>query len=43
MLGLAMGVPAADLGVERHLVSVDPILNAVEKRRAKGKKPKDAI
>ena len=43
MLGLAMGVPAADLGVERHLVSVDPIVNAVEELRAKGKKPKDVI
>jgi succinate dehydrogenase / fumarate reductase cytochrome b subunit len=43
MLGLAMGVPAADLGVERHLVSVDPIVNAVEERRAKGKAPKDVI
>jgi succinate dehydrogenase / fumarate reductase cytochrome b subunit len=43
MLGLAMGVPAADLGVERHLVPVDPIVNAVEERRAKGKAPKDVI
>ena len=43
MLGLAMGVPAAELGLQRHLVSVDPIVNAVEERRAKGKKPKDAI
>ena len=35
--------PAAELGLQRHLVSVDPIVNAVEERRAKGKKPKDAI
>ena len=42
MLGLAMGIPAEGLGVQRHLVSVDPIVNAVEERRAK-KKPKDAI
>ncbi len=35
MLGLAMGVPAKDLGVRRHLVPVDSIVKAVEKRKAK--------
>ena len=43
MLGLAMGIPAEELGVQRHLVSVDPIVNAVEERRAKGKAKKDEI
>ena len=43
MLGLAMGIPAEELGLQRHLVSVDPIVNAVEERRAKGKAQKDAI
>jgi succinate dehydrogenase cytochrome b subunit len=33
MLGLAMGVPAKELGVERHLVSVDSIVRVVEERR----------
>ena len=35
MLGLAMGVPAKELGMQRHLVSVDPIGKAVEARKAK--------
>jgi succinate dehydrogenase / fumarate reductase cytochrome b subunit len=35
MLGLAMGVPAKDLGVKRHLVSVDSIVKRVEERKAK--------
>jgi succinate dehydrogenase / fumarate reductase cytochrome b subunit len=42
MLGLAMGVPAQELGVQRHLVSVDPIVKAVEARRTRGKVKKDA-
>ncbi len=33
MLGLAMGVPAEDLGVQRHLVPVDAIVRAVEERK----------
>jgi succinate dehydrogenase / fumarate reductase cytochrome b subunit len=33
MLGLAMGVPAEQLGVQRHLVSVDPIVKAIEERK----------
>ena len=33
LLGLAMGIPAKDLGVARHLVSVDSIVRTVEKRR----------
>ena len=33
LLGLAMGVPAKDLGLSRHLVPVDAIVRAVEKRR----------
>ena len=35
MLGLAMGVPAKELGLQRHLVSVDPIVKAVDARKAK--------
>ena len=35
MLGLAMGVPAKDLGVQRHLVPVDSIVKRVEARKAK--------
>ena len=38
MLGLAMGVPVKDLGVQRHLVSVDPIVKAVEERKARAEK-----
>ena len=33
LLGLAMGIPAKDLGIARHLVSVDSIVRRVEKRR----------
>ncbi len=33
LLGLAMGIAAKDLGVSRHLVPVDAIVRAVEKRR----------
>ena len=34
LLGLAMGISAKDLGVSRHLVSVDAIVRTVEKRRS---------
>jgi len=33
MLGLAMGVPAEELGVRRHLVSVDPLIKAIKERK----------
>lgn len=33
LLGLAIGVPAKELGVSRHLVSVDSIVRVTEKRR----------
>jgi len=33
MLGLAMGVPAEDLGLQRHLVSVDSIVKRIESRK----------
>jgi succinate dehydrogenase / fumarate reductase cytochrome b subunit len=33
LLGLAMGVPAKDLGVSRHLVPVDTIVRRIEMRR----------
>ena len=33
MLGLAMGVPADELGMQRHLVPVDPILKVVKERK----------
>jgi len=33
LLGLAMGIPAKDLGVSRHLIPVDAIVRTVEKRR----------
>ena len=36
MLGLAMGVQAKDLGVERHLVPVDSILHTVDENKRKG-------
>lgn len=32
LLGLAMGIPAKDLGVARHLVSVDSIVKRIETR-----------
>jgi succinate dehydrogenase / fumarate reductase cytochrome b subunit len=35
MLGLAMGVPPKDLGVQRHLVSVDPLIRTIEERRTR--------
>ncbi len=34
LLGLAMGIPAKDLGVSRHLVPVDSIVRRVQKREA---------
>jgi succinate dehydrogenase / fumarate reductase cytochrome b subunit len=34
LLGLAMGVPGKDLGVSRHLISVDSIVRVVEKRQS---------
>ncbi len=38
MLGLAMGVPSEDLGLQRHLVPVDSIVRKVEERtREQGK------
>lgn len=37
LLGLAMGVPPKDLGLSRHLISVDSIVHVVEKRRAEQK------
>src|SRR2546425_3809593 len=38
MLGLAMGVPSWELGVERHLVPVDSILRVVDENKRKGTK-----
>lgn len=40
MLGLAMGVPAEDLGLQRHLVPVDSIVRAVEERKMERGKEK---
>ena len=40
MLGLAMGVPAQDLGMQRHLVPVDAIVRAVEERKMEHGKEK---
>jgi succinate dehydrogenase / fumarate reductase cytochrome b subunit len=34
LIGLALGVPAKDLGVSRHLVPVDTIVRKIEKRKA---------
>ncbi len=39
LLGLAMGVPAKDLGVSRHLVPVDSIVRRIEKQRTKSDRP----
>jgi succinate dehydrogenase / fumarate reductase cytochrome b subunit len=39
LLGLAMGVPAKDLGVSRHLVPVDSIVRRIEKQRTKSDQP----
>jgi succinate dehydrogenase / fumarate reductase cytochrome b subunit len=33
LLGLAMGLPAKDLGLSHHLISVDSILATRERRR----------
>ena len=40
MLGLAMGVPAKDLGVKQHLVPVDSILKSIEARRKETPHPR---
>ena len=40
MLGLAMGVPAEELGVRRHLIPVEPFLEKVEERRVARNKEK---
>ena len=40
MLGLAMGVPAGELGVRHHLVPVDSIVRAVEERQKEQRKEK---
>jgi succinate dehydrogenase / fumarate reductase, cytochrome b subunit len=40
MLGLAMGVPAEELGVRHHLVPVDSIVRAVEERQEEQRKEK---
>ncbi len=40
MLGLAMGVPAADLGMQHHLVPADSIVRAVEERQKEQRKEK---
>ncbi len=34
LLGLAMGVPAKELGLARHLIPVDAIIRRVEQRQA---------
>ena len=31
LLGLAMGLPASDLGLSRHLISVDPIITRLHR------------
>jgi len=41
MLGLAMGVPAEELGVRHHLVQVDSIVRAVEERQKEQRKEQD--
>jgi succinate dehydrogenase / fumarate reductase, cytochrome b subunit len=33
LLGLAMGLPAKDLGLSHHVISVDSILEKLERRR----------
>ena len=33
MLGLAMGIPSEDLGMQRHLVPVDSIVKRIESRK----------
>jgi succinate dehydrogenase / fumarate reductase, cytochrome b subunit len=35
LLGLAMGVPAKDLGLSRHMIPVDSIVKAVERNDRK--------
>ena len=41
MLGLAMGVTADELGLQRHLTSVDPIIKVVEARKEERRKEQD--
>lgn len=41
LLGLAMGIPAKELGLFRHLVAVDSIVRAVDKRRDSELRTKD--
>jgi succinate dehydrogenase / fumarate reductase, cytochrome b subunit len=43
MLGLAMGIPAQDLGTQRHLVSVESIVKSVEERKDKEKKQRGQL
>jgi succinate dehydrogenase / fumarate reductase, cytochrome b subunit len=43
LLGLAMGIPAKDLGVSRHLIPVDAIVRTVEKRRESSSHQPSAI
>ena len=33
LIGLAMGIPAKDLGLSRHLIPVDSIIRTIDKRR----------
>jgi succinate dehydrogenase / fumarate reductase cytochrome b subunit len=33
LLGLAMGIPAKELGMSRHVIPVDSIVRTVERRR----------
>ena len=40
LLGLAIGIPARDLGVARHLVPVDSIVRAIQQREQQIKEPK---
>jgi succinate dehydrogenase / fumarate reductase cytochrome b subunit len=35
LLGLAMGLPAKELGLSRHMIPVDSIVKAVERRQGK--------
>ena len=43
MLGLAMGIPAEALGVQRHLVSVYPFLEKMEERKIERNKEKGQL
>lgn len=37
LIGLAMGIPAKDLGLSRHLIPVDSIIRTIDKRRVEQK------